>query len=228
MTISKYYKPEVLCCPKCGSKLVYRHAVSKRLVYFTSGKRIRVHNLGYGCNTCRDQQIYFSQTANKLAFKGYTYSVKIICTIALLKEKNMNREEICDYFFAKNIDISDRNIDNLLKKYQECIFLDYEKRIPLAYENMIKAYGQIRLSIDLISLMGNSFVIFYDYFTSDILAFVRFEKEEDSKLYDFLSTFIKKDMNITTIVSIRRDAYFIQMLKKLCPIKTKFIAFDKF
>ncbi|MDE6408061.1 MAG: hypothetical protein K2K50_05600, partial [Anaeroplasmataceae bacterium] len=135
MSVSKYYKPEILLCPKCGSKLVYRYAISNKLIYFTNGKHVHIHNLGYGCNTCKDNQIYFSQTANKLAFKGYTYSAKIICTIAILKEKNMSREEICDYFFTKNIEISDRNVDNLYRKYQECIKLDHKELISKAYRN---------------------------------------------------------------------------------------------
>lgn len=226
--ISRYYKPEILCCPKCCTKLVYRYALSNRTVYFTSGKQIRVHNLGYSCPNCKDNQIYFSQTANKLAFKGYTYSAKIVCTIARLKEKNLTREEICDYFFSKNIEISDRNVDNLYRKYQECLHIDYKKLIPNAFEKMMKEYNQIRLSIDLITVLGSIHVIFYDYFTSDMLAFVRFEGSEDSKLYDFLSCYLNKNMNITVIASIRRDAYFIPMLKSLCPTKTKFIAFNKF
>lgn len=226
--ISKYYKPELLSCPKCFSKLVYRFAISNKLIYFTNGKHVRIHNLGYSCPNCKDNQIYFSQTANKLAFKGYTYSAKIICTIAILKEKNMTREEICDYFFSKNIEISDRNIDNLYRKYQECLQLDYKKLIPTSFDRMLKDYNQIRLSIDLITVCKTVFVILYDYFTSDMLAFVRFEGLEDPKLYNFLSSYIQKDMNITVIISIRRDAYFIPMLKKLCPTKTKFIAYNKF
>ncbi|MDE6241126.1 MAG: hypothetical protein K2M08_01755 [Anaeroplasmataceae bacterium] len=228
MSVSKYYKPEILTCPKCGNKLSYRYAISNKLIYFTNGKHSHIHNLGYGCKNCQDNQIYFSQTANKLAFKGYTYSAKIICTIAVLKERNMSRDEICDYFFAKNIEISDRNVDNLYRKYQECLELNHKELIPKAYEDMLNTYNQIRLSIDLITVFGSVFVIFYDYFKSDMLAFMRFEGVEDPKLKEFLVQYLRKDMNITVIASIRKDAYFIPMLKNLCPAKTKFIAFNKF
>lgn len=226
--VSKYYKPEILICPKCNTKLVYRHAVSKKMIYFTNGKRIRIHNLGYSCPKCKDDNIYVSQTANKLAFKGYTYSAKIVCTIAKLKEKQMSREEICDYFFAKNIEISDRNVDNLYQKYQECVALDYKTLIPQAYQNMMEVYGQIRLSIDVISVMGTIFIIFYDSFTTDMLAFLRFHGMDDPNMAEFLSTYIKKEYNITVITSIRRDSIFIPMLKKFCDTKTKIIAFNKF
>lgn len=226
--VSKYYKPEILRCAKCGAKLRYRHAVSNKLIYFTNGKRIHIHNLGYSCPECKDNVIYFSQTANKFAFKGYTYSAKIVCTIAKLKEKQKSREEICDYFYSKGIEISDRNVDNLYGKYQEYLQLNHQELIPAAYKAMQDSFGQIRLSIDLITVMGSCFVILYDYFTSNMLAFVRFESLEDSALEAFLSTYLKSDLNITVVASIRKDSYFIPMLKRLCPKTTKFIAFNKF
>lgn len=225
---TKYYKPEIMNCAKCGSKLVYRHAVSNKLIYFTNGKRIHIHNLGYSCPACKDDVVYFSQTANKLAFKGYTYSSKIVCTIAKLKEKQKGREEICDYFYTKGIEISDRNIDNLYNKYQECLQLNYKELIPAAYKSMLDNYGQIRLSIDLITVMGSYFIIIYDYFTSNMLAFMRFESLEDPNLETFLATYIQFDLNITVITSIRKDSVFLPLLKKLCPKTTKFIAFNKF
>ena len=70
--ICKVYKPEILSCPKCKSKLAYCYTVSNKLVYFTSGKRIRIKNLGYKCPACEDDAVYVSQTANKLCFKGYS------------------------------------------------------------------------------------------------------------------------------------------------------------
>ncbi len=228
MYASKYYKPEIMACPKCASKLTYRHAVSNRLIYFTNGKRIRIHNLGYSCPKCQDQKVYVSQTANKLAFKGYTYSAKIICMIAKLKEKQMSREEICDTFFSKNIEISDRNVDNLYAKYKECLQINYQETIPSAYQNMLLEYGQIRLSIDIITISGTIFLILYDYFTTQMLAFIPFEGMDDPKLLEFLSTYVNDSYNITAIVSIRRDSYFIPLLKKLCSNKTKFYAFNKF
>lgn len=227
-TISKYYKPELLNCAKCGTKLIYRHAVSNKLIYFTNGKRIQIHNLGYSCPNCKDDVIYFSQTANKFAVKGYTYSSKIFCTIAKLKEKKMGREEICDYFYAKGIEISDRNVDKIYNKYLELLQLDYAKRIPNAYKTMMETYGQIRLSIDLITVCGSYFIIFYDYFTSEMLAFLRFESLDDSKLFTFLSTYLNSDFNIAIIISIRKDAMFIPLLKKFCPKTTKFLAYNKF
>ncbi|MDE7162268.1 MAG: hypothetical protein K2N65_05890 [Anaeroplasmataceae bacterium] len=226
--VSKYYKPEILNCAKCGTKLTYRHAVSNKLIYFTNGKRIQIHNLGYSCPKCNDNVVYFSQTANKFSVKGYTYSTKIFCTIAKLKEKKKGREEICDYFYTKGIEISDRNVDKLYNKYLELLALDYQEKISTAYKVMLDSYGQIRLSIDLITVSGSYFIIFYDYFTSEMLAFMRFESLEDPELLRFLSSYLRPDLNITVIATIRKDAVFVPMLKKLCPKNTKFIAYNKF
>ncbi len=224
----KNYKPEILLCPKCNTKLVYRHAVSNKMVYFTSGKRVRIKNLGYSCPNCKDNQIYISQTANKLSFKGYTYSAKIVCMIAKLKDKHMSRDEICDYFFSKNIDMSDRNVDNLYQKYLECVQLDSSKKIEEAYEAMLCKYNQIRLAIDLITICGTAFVVVYDYFTSEMLALKRFENINVPEVKEFFEGFLKPYLNITVIATIRRDAVFVPMLKRLCPSNTKFIPFSKF
>ncbi len=226
MNISKYYKPEILTCPKCGEKLVYKYAVSNKLIYFTSGKQMRIHNLGYGCPKCKDNNIYVSQTANKLAFKGYTYSAKIVCLISNLKEKSKSRDEICDYFFARNIEISDRNVDNLYQKYLECINLNSRALVSTAYKLMLDNYKEIRISIDLITISGTYFIIVYDYFSTNMLGMARFDGFNE-KMIDFLTIFINKDYDISVITTIRRDSNLVPLLRKLCGMKTKFISFLK-
>lgn len=226
--ICKNYKPEILSCPICCSKLIYRHAVSNKLVYFTSGKRVRIKNLGYSCPKCLDNKIYASQTANKLSFSGYTYSVKIVCTIAVLKENHKNRDQICDYFYNKNINMSDRNVDNLYHKYLEFSNLDYKTTIFKAYEVMLEKYNQIRLSIDVVSVSDSVFIIIYDFFNLNVLALKRFKDLRDERLVEFFKEILNKDLKITVIASIRKDAYFIPLLKSICPSTTKFIAFNKF
>ncbi|MDE5565571.1 MAG: hypothetical protein K2I77_01170 [Anaeroplasmataceae bacterium] len=228
MEVCKNYKPEILYCPICNNKLAYRYSISNKLIYFTSGKKMRIRNLGYSCLKCQNPTIYFSQTANKFTLRNYTYSIKIICTIAKFKEKKMSREEICDYFYSKNIEISDRNVDNLYKAFLKLMAIDEKTTIPKAYEEMLSQYHQIRLSIDLVTVSESAFVIVYDYFTGLPLAFKRFNTILDPNLELFLSSFLSKDKNITVIASIRKDDVFIPLLKRLCPNSTRFIAFNKF
>lgn len=226
--VCKTYKPEILTCPICSSKLAYCFTMSNKLVYFSSGKRMRIKNLGYFCPKCGKGKTYVSQTAKKLSFKGYSYSAKILCQVAVLKEKHMSRDHICDYFFSKGIEISDRNVDNLYKKFLSLSAIDESSLIPTAYSKMIEEYSQIRLAIDVITIEKNVFIIVYDYFSTDILAFKRFNSLDDINLKKFLSSYINPNMNITVIATIRKDQVFIPYLKSICPENTKIIAFNKY
>ncbi len=226
--ISKIYKPELIECPYCKTKLVYCYAISNKLVYFSSGKRIRIKNLAYACPKCNTHEVYVSQTANKISFKGYSYSTKVVCMIDQLKEKHKSREEICDYFFNKNIEISDRNVDNLYHKFLEFLNLDASYTISNAYETMLSKYKEIRLSIDMITICGTIYIIVYDFFTTNLLALKKFSSVTSPKLEEFLMSFLNKDLNITYIATIRKDAIFFPLLKRLCPSHTKFISYQKF
>lgn len=226
--LCKNHKPEILVCPLCGSKLVYRYTVSNKLIQFTSGKVFRIKNLGYSCPNCNNHHIYVSQTANKLCFKGYTYSTKIVCWVAYYKEKRLGRDAICDIFSMKGIEMSDRNVDILYQKYLSYATLDPQQMIWGAYERMQAEFHQIRLSIDVITVEERVFIVVYDFFSCEVLALQSFQTIKDEKLKVFLATFLNPNLNITVIASVRKDSVFIPMLKSLCPETTKFIPFNKY
>ena len=225
----KVYKPEILSCPICGNQLKYCYAVSNKVVQFSSGKTIRIKNLGYKCPKCMDT-VYFSQTANKLAFRGYTYSTKTVCMIDYEKTvKNKGRDEICDLLANKNIEISDRNINMLHKKFIELYEMDYDKNIKEAYKNMLEKYKEIRICLDLITVNEIIYVLMYDFFTGDILAIWKFEGIDDPKLIDTLSLYIKDNPDISTIFSVRGYvSKFVPIIKSLICKKTKVYSFLKF
>ena len=202
--VCKVYKPEILSCPICNSKLTYCYTVSNKLVYFTSGKRMRIKNLGYKCENCANQT-YVSQTANKLCFKGYSYSVKLVATIALMKEQGYSRDNICDFLYNKGIEISDRNIGNLCIKFKEFCMLDFKANVKEAYKKMIDKFGQIRLSIDMVKVFDEYIVFVYDYFSTDLLGVKRIKETETEELSLFLSSFLNPEINITVISTIRKD-----------------------
>lgn len=226
---SKIYKPEILICPKCGNTLKYKFTISNKVVQFTSGKIFRIKNLGYGCLKCNDGHTYFSQTANKLSFKGYTYSAKIICLIAYYKFKNYGRDAICDILVQKGIEISDRNIDIIYKKFKDIYFSDYDSRIKKAYKDMIEEFDEVRLSIDAIMIERTLFVILYDFFSSEKLAIWSFDGINDPKLKEILGKYLNNN-NISLIASVRdtKEGRFLPILKSLASINTKFISFNKF
>lgn len=224
--VCKNYKPEIAFCPKCNRKLVYRYPISDKVVQFSNGKKIRIKNLAYGCPSCR--WVFVSQTANKLSLKGYTYSTKIACMVDDYKKKHWSRETICDFFAGKNIEISDRNIDMLYHKMQKLLALDGAVTIPSAYQKMIDRFSTIRLAVDLISLEERRYVLVYDFFTADLLAIRCFWTLDDPDLKVFLERFLKKDLPISMIVSIRKDAQLVPLMRQLCPPTTKFLSFNKF
>lgn len=226
---TKIYKPELLTCPICNNNLKYCYTISNKVVQFSSGKTIRIKNLGYKCPSCNDN-VFFSQTANKLAFKGYTYSAKVICMIDYEKTINhRGRETICDILDNKNIEISDRNVDIIHKKFKEIYDQDYDKIIKEAYKEMMDKFNEIRISLDLITVNEISYVIMYDFFTGNILAIWKFNGMDDPKLIETLSKYINDEYNITTIFSVRGYvSKFVPIIKSLAPKGTKVYPFLKF
>lgn len=222
----KIYKPEILICPKCKSNLKYVHTVSNKVVQFSSGKYIRIKNLGYKCPSCNDR-IYFSQTANKLSFKGYTYSAKIICMIYYYKSKGVSKYEILDLLSSKNIIISDRNIDIIYNKVKIFFENDYDTIIKKNYQDMINEFQEIRLTIDLITIEDTYFIILYNFFSSEILTIWQINNF-DEELNNTIGLYLKPCYPIKVIVSIRNIGKFLPKLKKLSSPEIKYISFNKF
>lgn len=224
--ICKVYKPEILTCPICKSKLVYCYTVSNKLIYFMSGKKMRIKNLGYKCSKCADTT-YFSQTATRFCFKGLSYSVKVVSAIVIMKEQGKSRDYICDYLYNKGIEISDRNIGNLYQKFKEYENSNYINKIEQAYKDMIEKYNQIRLSISVIKVLDEVIIMVFDYFSSEILAIKRFKDNIETDMRSFFAEFINDKLNISTIISIRKDDVVHPILRELCPKNTKFIPYVK-
>ena len=225
--VCKVYKPEILTCPICNSKLVYCYTVSNKNVYFLNGKNIRIKNLGYKCSSCDDETTHVSQSASRYCFKGYSYTVKVVSAIAILKEQGKSRDYICDYLYNKGVEISDRNVGNLYLKFNELMNLDYVKVINEAYDNMMNKYNQIRLTINMVKVLDENVVFVFDSFTSEVLAIKRFKENKEDAMQEFFSTFLNKDLNISHIFTIRRDQLLHPVLRGLCPKNTKFIPFVK-
>ncbi len=223
---TKIYKPEILTCPFCNSKLKYKYTVSNKVVQFTSGKYFRIKNLGYGCPNCNDI-VYFSQTANKLCFKGCTYSAKIVCTIDYYKSLHKGREEICDILVSKGIEISDRNVDVLYEKFLKYYNQDYDSLINESFSNMQRMFNEVRISIDLITINQVYYVIIYDYFTSNKLAIWKFNSFDEMR--SMFKRYLTNDFNITYIVTIRniKNNKMLSIIREFVP-KVKMIAFNKF
>ena len=88
-------------------------------------------------------------------------------------------------------------------------------------------FNSIRLSIDLVSYNKKRLVIIRNFYNNKIIGFYYFNTIHEQNLIDILSKYINKNLNITSIISIRKDDYFIPLLKNLAPINTKFSSFLK-
>lgn len=224
--LCKVYKPEVMTCPKCGTKFKYAFTTSNKVVQFSTGQYRKIKNLAYRCPNCLDGHIYVSNTANKLAFKGYSYSSKIVCMIDYYKSQHYSREKICEQFENRGIEISDRNIDIIYKMFLTHYEANYDENIKKAYEDMVRDYGEIRLSIDCIVINEISYIILYNYFNTDMLAIWKFNTE--SEIEQMLKKYINNDHDIAMIITVRPGRKLYNILKRFTPKEVKFIAYEKF
>lgn len=226
---SKIYKPEILECPKCKGGLKYCYTISNKVIQFTSGKVFRIKNLGYMCFSCNDKRVYFSQTAHKLSIKGYTYSAKIFCIIDHYKSLLYSREKICDILASKGIEVSDRNVANMYKRFQEIVNQDYEEITREAIDRQLYEFNEIRFSIDQIVVEGKTYVIIYDFFSGEILSIFVIDSFEDEAINRYFEMFMTDD-RITYIFTIRNiiGNKLIPFIKKYVKGNTKLLPFMKF
>lgn len=223
----KVYKPEVMTCPKCGNTLKYVYTISNRSVQFSSGKVFRIKNMGYKCPNCNDE-LYFSLTALKLAFKGYTYSAKVCCMIDYYKDKGYTRDRICDILADKEIEISDRNIDIIDNKVKEYINSDYDNTILNSYKDMNNRFKEIRVCFDLITIDKVYYLIYYSYFSGDILAIWKTDSLDNEYVKNIIRKYINEKYNITIILTIRPQFKFYSVLKENIPASIKLMSYNKF
>ena len=223
----KIYKPEIMLCPVCNNNLKYVYTVSNRVVQFSSGKIFRIKNMGYKCPQCNDN-VFFSLTALKLAFKGYTYSAKLSCMVEYYKSKNMTREKICDMFAENDIEISDRNIDMIYNKVKSYLDMDYDTKITEAYSDMMDKFKEIRICLDVITVEKTVYIVMYSYFSGDIIALWKFDSIDNEKIPELLRKYCDNKYNITTIVTVRPQFKFYGIVKENVPARIKLMSYSKF
>lgn len=225
----KNYKPEIKTCPFCGSKLVYKHTVSNKIIQFSSGSYIRVKNLGYACSNeeCENKSFIFSsQTASKLCVRGYTYSAKVLAMIYHYKEKHYSRDRICDMLAELGIQISDRNIDIIYTKYHEIMQIDYLGMIEQSYEKMQKYFKEIRIAIDFIRVEDHLFISIRDSFWNEQIGMHYLYAENEDKITNILKAYIC-DRKITYITTIRPQTKSFHFISELADKETKILFFSK-
>ena len=226
--VTKVYKPEVLKCPYCGDKIKFRFVASNKIVQFSNGKIIRIKNMVYGCDKCNNNEVYPSLTAIKLAFKGYTYSSKIICRIDYYKGIHVSIEKISSMLEEKGVIVSDRNVDILHKKFLELFNQDKESNMKQAYDDMLNKYGFINLSIDCITVNDCYYIIFYNFFNGDQLGIWKFNDLYGEELKNLLTKYINEEYNIKLIITSGVRSKFRALLRSIAPKSIKLKSYVKF
>ena len=225
---TKIYKPEILTCPKCRKNLKYAYTVSFKTIQFTSGKKIKIKNMGYLCPYCNDNFIYPSLTASKLAYKGLTYSCKTICFIDYYKRKGLSREKILDEFEKLGVIITSRNIDFLYNKFLSYYDYDLDSSFNIAFKEMLKNYNEIRLSIDLITIEKDYYILFYNGFNGDIINKYVTNSFEDKGLLSLLNKLLNNE-KLKYVISVRGNVSpFISIMKSISKSNVKYISYTKF
>lgn len=235
---TKVYKPELLTCPFCNSKLIYKHTVSNKIIQFSSGKKFHIRNLGYGCPNCNDGRIYSSSTAAKMAFKGYTYSTKLIGSILYSKEIGLSRYSIASNLLKANIIISDRNVDNIYNHFQKYLDINYDDIIDREYNEMISEYNRICISIDMVGVSykigeGNlaRIICIRNYFNNNVLGFYMLdfvdEKTDELEEKRILDKYLNNP-KIKYVITIRRIFPFYRLIKQMLPNGANLLEFAKF
>lgn len=225
---TKIYKPEIMTCPKCKKNLKYAYTVSFKTIQFTSGKLIKIKNMGYLCPYCNDNIIYPSLTASKLAYKGLTYSCKTLCYIDYYKEKGLSREIIADEFEKMGLIITSRNIDFLYNKFKSYYDKDLESSFDNSFKEMLKEYNEIRLSIDLITIKEKYYILFYNGFNGNIINKYISSSFDDKGLLSLLNKILNNE-KLKYVISVRGNVSpFISIMKSISKSNIKYISYTKF
>lgn len=223
------FKPEIMECPFCGGHLSYRYTLSNKVIQFSDGSYIRVKNLGYGCNHCsHDSIVYSSATASKMCIKGYTYSRRVIDMIYYYKEKHYSRDAICDVLWGQGLEISDRNVDAIYNKYYKVFDVDYDSILEMNYEQMMKEFQEIRISIDFIRVEDTRFIHIRNYFTNEQIGNFVVGEITDPKIYTILSKYLDNKYLITYVITIRPMFDFYKIIKNIAPETTNIISYYKY
>lgn len=150
------YKPEFSECPVCKDKLVYKYATNSKNVQFRTGKTYLIKNLAYTCknNGCSlSNNIFTSQSVNRICLKGCTYSVNLIWTmIYLYHYKKQSIETISSLLINDSIQISDKNILLLIKKNYKLLSLDYINNIESNFSFMNNNYNILPLFVNVVRI----------------------------------------------------------------------------
>ena len=144
------------------------------------------------------------------------------------KNLHLSREKISTLLEDKGIILSDRNVDIMYKKFQELYNMDKEGNIDRAYKDMMDKYGFINLSIDFITVCDTYYIIFYNFFTGEMLGIFKFTDLNGPELRGLLTKHINEDYNIKVIITAGVRSKFRALLREVAPATVRLKSYVKF
>ena len=225
--LTRVFKPEYDTCPFCGFKISYCHAVSNKVIQFSTGQIYHTRNLGYRCSNkdCKHNRLVFtSTTANKYCEKGYTYSSKLLLEIYYQRKNGVSRKDLQIELEKKNIVISDRNLDNIYKHYQSLLSKKYD--VDYEYEIMNKLYDGVYLSIDFINVLSSTFISIRDMFSKKQIGLYEVDKKNEEEKRNILSKYLL-NKEIKQIATVRKHLDHFKMISEIANKNVEYIIFEK-
>ncbi len=113
-----YYKPEIMNCPECESKLRRSHRVWDKYIIQLSGTIYAV-SMGYRCpnEDCPMDVVYKSAAAESLSLKYHSFGIDVIAAIGEMRFKeNKTLGEVHSQLVTK-VSISEREVHYLIEIY---------------------------------------------------------------------------------------------------------------
>lgn len=141
-----YYKPEMMNCPECESKLQRSHRVWNKYIIQLTGT-IYAISMGYKCpnGDCPMDLVYKSAAAESLSLKYHSFGIDVIAAIGMMRfSENKTLGEIHSQLLNK-VSISEREVHYLIETY--LLLITGLKQDKSYLDNHVSPEGMI-LSID--------------------------------------------------------------------------------
>lgn len=184
------FYPEVTDCPECGLSLCVLKTKERKVTTLHIGQ-VQVHETVLHCRDCGG--VYGSEKLAELVAPGCNFGHDIVVAAGENRLQNMRSvEETCEEFRQQNIEISDRQIKELVSRFAVSLGMVHLEAAPEISEHL-KSNGGYILHIDSTSKMGSRKLLSgIDEISGFVLLSVSLKNETADQIAEFINTNIKR------------------------------------
>jgi hypothetical protein len=195
------FKPEFHVCLKCGHFLKYAYPVSRKTVNTLSGSFHVTHH-GYSCPNC--STVFRSAEAESLCLKHFSYGFDVIAKVGQLRfQVHKNREEIHQILTTHyDVDISERNVQNLYELYSMLLQTSAEKALDQILPDIHENGGMV-IAIDGVQPEKGheTLYVIREVLTRTVLAAKCLQNSSSENIEEFLKQVARPGIKIIGVVS---------------------------